>query len=64
MGSKKVQTYIAVPSDTGPRTSRLINGNLKQVESLLRGEWEIRIATAEEAHSMADVEIENATGQP
>jgi len=64
MGKGKTQTWLVVPSDTGPRTSRLINGNLKQVESLLRGEWEIRVATAEEAHSMADVEIEDATVQP
>lgn len=64
MGSKKVQTYIVVPSDTGPRTSRLIKGALKGVESRLRSEWDVRVATAEEAHSMADVEIEDATGEP
>lgn len=62
--SNKTQLYITVPADTGPKTTRLIRGTLKEVESKLRGEWEIRIATAEETHAMPDVEIENAEGEP
>ncbi len=64
MGKGKVLTYIAVPSDTSSRTTRLLKGTLREVESKLRGEWEIRKATAEEAHALADVEIEQCDGQP
>lgn len=64
MGSKKSEIWIAVPSDTAPRATRLLKGNLKQVESALRGEWEIRVATVDEAHSMADVGIEDCTREP
>lgn len=62
--SNKTQLYIAVPSDTGPKTTRLIRGTLKEVESALRGEWEIRPVTADEAHTMANIEIESAQGEP
>ena len=64
MGKGKIITYIAVPSDTAPRTTRLLKGTLREVESKLRGEWEIRKATAEEAHALADVRIENCDGEP
>jgi hypothetical protein len=64
MGKRKVQTYIVVPSDTVARSTRLMQGTLRDVESKLRGEWEIRVATAAEAHSMADVEIEQVVGEP
>ena len=57
-------TYIAVPADTGPKATRLIRGTLREVESKLRGEWEIRRATAEEAHALHNVDIEDATGEP
>ena len=60
----KTQLYIAVPADTSPKTTRLIRGSLKEVESRLRGEYEVRVATAEETHAMADVEIEDAAGEP
>ena len=32
--------------------------------SKLRGEWEIRRATADEAHALKDVEIEDASNEP
>lgn len=62
--SNKTQLYIAVPADTGPKTTRLIRGTLREVESKLRGEWEIRPASADETHGMADVEIESTEGEP
>lgn len=71
MGSKKVQVYMVEPTMAAgvrmaksPDAKRLIRGNLKQVEAKLRGEVEIRVATAEEAHAMSDTEIEDATGEP
>jgi hypothetical protein len=64
MGKVKQFTFIAVPADTAPRATRLIRGTLREVESKLRGEWEVRRATAEEAHSLRDVEIEDASGEP
>ena len=57
----KTQLYL-VAHDTDPK--RLIRGTLREVESKLRGEYEIRVATAEETHAMADVEIEDAGGEP
>ena len=57
-------TFIAVPQDTAPRATRLIRGTLREVESKLRGEWEIRRATAEEAHALKDVEIESCEDEP
>ena len=60
----KTKLCIVVPADTGAKTTRLIRGSLKEVESKLRGEWEIRPATADETHAMGDVEIESAEGEP
>ena len=57
-------TYICVPTDTAPKATRLIRGTLREVESKLRGEWEIRRATPEETHGMRDVEIEDASNEP
>lgn len=57
-------TYICVPADTAPKATRLIRGTLREVESKLRGEWEIRRATPEETHGMRDVEIEDCDGEP
>ena len=71
MGSKKVQVYMVEPTMAAgvrmaksPDAKRLIRGNLKQVEAKLRGEVEIRVATAEDGHAMRDTEIEDATGEP
>ena len=60
MGRNKVQVYLV---DNG-EAKRLIKGTLKEVESKLRGEVEIRVATAEDAHAMGDVEIESAQDEP
>ena len=40
--------------------SRLIRGTLREVEAKLRQEVSIEPCTAEQAHQMADVEIEEA----
>ena len=68
MGTRKVQVYIVIPTtrepgDTQP-PDRLIRGTLKEVETKLRGEVAIRPVLAEEAHRMADVEIEDASNEP
>ena len=61
----KTQLYIVVPNTAAVNDAkRLIRGTLKEVESKLRGEYEVRVATAEETHAMADVEIEDAAGEP
>ena len=54
-------TFICVPESTVAPTTRLIRGTLREVESKLRGEWEIRRATVEEVHAMRDVDMEDAT---
>ena len=62
--SNKTHVYIVVPADTGAKTTRLIRGTMREIESKLRGEVEIRVASAEEAHEMSDIEIEDAAGEP
>ena len=63
--SNKTQVYIVRPMKAAViYTPRLIRGTLKEVESKLRGEVEITVATAEQAHSMADTTIEDAGGEP
>ena len=57
-------TYICVPADTAPKATRLIRGTLREVESKLRGEWEIRRVTVDEALTMGDVELEDASNEP
>lgn len=70
MARNKTQLYIVVPKlesrevGDGLPATRLIRGTLREVESKLRGEWEVRPATPEETHAMADVEIESAQGEP
>ena len=64
MARNKTNLFIVVPSDTAPRATRLIKGTLKEVESRLRGEWEVRPASAEETHALHDVEIEDASVEP
>ncbi len=61
MGKGKVQVFFVAVKDQG---DRLIRGTLRDVESKLRGETDIHPATAEEAHKMHAVEIEDATGEP
>ena len=64
MGRGKVQVWIVQRQD-GTSISdsipiRLIRGTLKDVEQLLRSEVSIEPCSAEQAHQMADVEIEEA----
>ena len=55
----KVKVYIVKPAD-GERliNTRLIRGTLKDVEQKLRAEVSIEPCSAEQAHELADVEIE------
>ena len=60
MARNKVQVFkVEREEDT-----RLIKGTLRQVEGKLLGEHEITVASAEDAHALKDVEIEDATGEP
>lgn len=61
MGSKKVHVFIVKPTDDRTFATRLIRGALKDVEAKLRSEVSIEPCTAEEAHAMPDVEIEEAS---
>jgi len=62
MGSKKVHVFLVNQkiAGGGALASRLIRGALKDVEAKLRAEVSIEPCTAEQAHAMADVEIEEA----
>ena len=60
MGKGKVFTFITIPQDTAPKATRLIRGTLREVEAKLRQEVSIEPCTAEQAHTMSDVEIEEA----
>ena len=57
MGKGKIQVWIVKPTEGA---TRLIRGTLKDVESLLRQEVDITPCTAEQAHELHDVEIEEA----
>ena len=57
----KVHVFLVKPTnpeDVVPE--RLIRGTLKEVEAKLRQEVSIEPCTAEQAHAMSDVEIEEA----
>ena len=59
----KVHVFLVQPTQgSGEHTppSRLIRGTLREVEAKLRQEVSIEPCTAEQAHQMADVEIEEA----
>ena len=60
MGSKKVHVFLVKPHEGSEGPTRLIRGALKDVESKLRAEVSIEPCSAEQAHAMADVEIEEA----
>ena len=60
MGKGKVQVWIVKPTEGAMCATRLIRGTLKDVESLLRQEVDITPCTAEQAHELHDVEIEEA----
>lgn len=55
----KVHVFL-VKQDGVVNTHRLIRGTLREVEAKLRQEVSIEPCTAEQAHQMADVEIEQA----
>ena len=58
------KTHVFLVKPTSGETgwaSRLIRGTLREVEAKLRQEVSIEPCTAEQAHAMADVEIEIAT---
>ena len=50
---------LPVPAVSHP-SKRLIRGTLREVEAKLRQEVSIEPCTAEQAHELADVEIESA----
>ena len=60
--SNKTQVYFVASADgtQGPKVERLIRGTLKEVEAMLRQEITIAPCTAEQAHQMANTEIEQA----
>ena len=60
MGSKTVKTFIAIPQSQTARTSRLIRGSLRQVESHLLLDYAIREADVNDGRVLADVEVEDA----
>lgn len=68
MGSKKVHVFIVTylplqaPAVSHP-SKRLIRGALKEVEAKLRSEVSIEPCTAEIAHQMSDVQIEDCEGE-
>ena len=61
MGKGKTHMFIVRPNKTGVvYVPRLIRGTLREVEAKLREEVSIEPCTAEQAHQLAEVEIEDA----
>ena len=60
MGKGKIQVWHVKSQTSAAPAVRLIRGTLKDVESLLRQEVDITPCTAEQAHELHDVEIEEA----
>lgn len=58
MGSKKVHVFLVHATTGDSLNKRLIRGSLAQVEAKLRAEVSIEPCNAEQAHALADVEIE------
>ena len=58
MAKGKVQVWIVKPQEGA---TRLIHGTLREVEQLLRAEVSIEPCSAEQAHKLSDVEIEEAS---
>ena len=56
----KTHVFLVQPAEGLGGIHRLIRGTLKEVEAKLRQEVSIEPATAEQAHQMSDVEIEEA----
>ena len=63
MGKGKTHVFLVSPLQPHrpiEATRRLIRGTLREVEAKLRGEVSIEPCTAEQAHQMSDVAIEEA----
>ena len=58
----KTHVFLVHPIDPAKALegARLIRGTLREVEAKLRQEVSIEPCTAEQAHELADVEIESA----
>ena len=63
MANNKIKVFKVAEITKRPPV-RLIRGTLRQVENLLLSETDIAPATAEEAHGLRDVVIEDATTEP
>ena len=55
----KTHVFLVQPAEGLGGIHRLIRGTLKEVEAKLRSEVSIEPCKAEEAHGLADVEIED-----
>ncbi len=60
MGKGKTHVFLVKPTDASTFATRLIRGTLREVEAKLRGEVSIEPCDAATAHTMADVQIEEA----
>ena len=60
MGKGKVRVFLVAPITPYDAPNRLIRGTLREVEAKLRQEVSIEPCTAEQAHQLHDVEIEEA----
>ena len=56
----KVKVFLVHSQSNTDAPNRLIRGTLKEVEQKLRGEVSIEPCSAEQAHQMRDVQIEEA----
>ena len=56
----KVKVYLVHATTGDSLNKRLIRGTLREVEQKLRSEVSIEPCTAEDAHKLGDVEIEEA----
>ncbi len=67
MGKGKVQVFLVTPTSTehvDERPQRLIRGTASDVRAKLRSEISVEPCTAEQAHALKGVEIEDATQEP
>ena len=62
MGKGKIQVWLVRSNADGGlgETQRLIRGTLREVEALLRQEVDITPCSAERAHELHDITIEEA----
>ncbi len=60
MGKGKTHVFLVKPQEGLEGSPRLIRGTLREVEAKLREEVSIEPCTAEQAHGLNNVEIEQA----